>query len=132
MIRLIVRVAAGGLALADGMIHASVLHDHFRAALYMGILFVFAIVFLSMLGLAMVQPLTEDAAELPGRLMRAAGVALMAGLIAGYLITRTVGLPGFAQPWDDLGLSTLAIEFLIAVLLLAEMPVASASQHRHA
>ena len=47
---------------------------------------------------------------------------LMAGLIAGYVVTRTVGLPGFSGGWNDVGLTTVAMEALILIILLADLP----------
>ncbi|MFR9801434.1 hypothetical protein ACL02T_03905 [Pseudonocardia sp. RS010] len=118
----LLRITAAGLALADGMIHAAVLGEHFEKALYMGILFGFAIVFLGMLAIALVRPPWDGPGSGPGMLTWAGGLLLMAGLIAGYFVTRTIGLPGFSGGWNDVGLTTVAMEVLIAVLLLADVP----------
>ena len=116
----ILRLTAGGLALADAMIHATALPEHFKKALYMGILFVFALIFLGLLGLALVHPAARSPQDLVGKLTRPAGIALMAGLIAGYVATRTIGFPGFSGGWNDMGLTSVALETLTIFLLLAD------------
>ncbi|HWG14548.1 MAG TPA: hypothetical protein VG268_14840, partial [Streptosporangiaceae bacterium] len=45
---------------------------------------------------------------------------LMAGLMVGYLATRTIGFPGFHGHWDNVGIVTLAIEAVVIVLLLVD------------
>lgn len=121
----LLRISAGGLALADGMIHAAVLPEHYHKALYMGILFCFSLVFLSMLGLGLISPASANEHEVTGRMLRPLGILLMFGLIAGYLATRTIGFPGFHGDWNDLGITTVAMEVIIAGLLLADAPAAS-------
>jgi hypothetical protein len=116
----VLRLTAGGLVLADAMIHATALPEHFTKALYMGILFVFALIFLGMLGLALVHPAARSPQDVIGKLTRPAGITLMAGLIAGYVATRTVGFPGFSGGWNDMGLTSLALEAVTIVLLLAD------------
>ncbi len=119
--RSLLGITAGGLALADAMIHAAVLGEHFHKALYMGILFSLALVFLSMLGLGLVSPASADQDAVTGRLLRPLGILLMLGLIAGYLLTRTIGFPGFHGEWEDVGITTVAMEVAIAGLLLVDM-----------
>lgn len=118
----LLRLTAAGLVLADAMIHAAVLPEHFDKALYMGILFSFALVFLSMLGLGLVAPAAADRQGATGRLLRPLGILLMLALIAGFVLTRTVGFPGFHAGWENVGITAVAMEALAAVLLLADLP----------
>ena len=127
----LLRISAGGLALADGMIHAAVLPEHFHKALYMGILFSFSLVFLGMLGLGLISPVSAAEQEVTGRMLRPLGILLMFGLIAGYLVTRTIGFPGFRGGWNDLGSTTVAMEVIIAGLLFADVPAALPAPRRH-
>lgn len=120
--RALLRVTAAGLAVADSAIHAAVLGEHFEKALYMGILFALAITFLGMLAIGLAYPPYDSPHSAGGKLTRICGMLLMAGLIAGYVATRTVGLPGFSGGWNDVGLTTVAMEALILIILLADLP----------
>lgn len=121
----LLRTTTAGFVLADAMIHAAVLPEHFQKAQYMGILFTFALIFLGMLavGLSM-GPSTSGNTSL-GRTTKGSGLLLMAGLIAGYFVTRTIGLPGFHGDWNDVGLTTVALEVVVLLLLFVDL---SASQ----
>ncbi len=120
--RALLRIGAAGLTLADGMIHAAVLGEHFQKAGYMGILFALAIAFLGMLGIALAYPPYDSPRSAVGKVTRILGALLMAGLIAGFFVTRTAGLPGFHGGWDPVGLVSVAMEALVFVFLLADLP----------
>ncbi len=101
-----------------GLIHLITIPHHFEAANYLGWLFL---------------------ANFAGSLLAAAGIYreaswgwLLGSLIAvvsfvGYLISRTVGLPGtggeFVGHWDTWGIISLIIEALFVVLYLAATTV---------
>ncbi len=120
--RALLRISAAGLALADGMIHAAVLGEHFQKAAYMGILFALATAFLGMLGIALAYPPYDSPRSAVGKVTRICGLLLMAGLIAGFFLTRTIGLPGFNGDWSPVGLTSVAMEALLFVFLIADLP----------
>ncbi|PRX51289.1 hypothetical protein B0I33_101442 [Prauserella shujinwangii] len=120
-LRILLRLTAAGLAFADGMLHAAVTPEHFAQARYLGILFVFSVLFLSTLGLALTYGVFGSPAVPTGKLTRWAGILLVAGLLAGYFATRTIGFPGFSGHWGDFGLATKGIEALLLVLLVADL-----------
>ena len=121
----LLRTTIAGLALADAMIHAAVLPEHFQKSQYMGILFTFALIFLGMLAIGLTMGPSSSGNTSIGRITKASGLLLMAGLIAGYFVTRTIGLPGFHGDWNDVGLTTVALEAAILLLLFVDL---SASQ----
>lgn len=126
----LLRTTIAGLALADAMIHAAVLPEHFSKSLYMGILFTLSLVFLGMLAVGLtVGPSASPDTSL-GRITRASGILLMAGLIVGYFVTRTIGLPGFHGGWNDVGLATVAIEAAILLLLIVDLGAGRADGRR--
>jgi hypothetical protein len=98
-------VAIGGLV-AIALIHILQLPAAFAAIGYVGALFVVAVV--ACLGLAAVMTRTSD-----DRAWTASG-ALAALILLGYLISRTIGLPGFTDDigeWSEtLGLASMVAE----------------------
>jgi hypothetical protein len=107
-------VAGAGLA-GIAVIHVLLLPDVFAAATYVGLLFIVAIV--GCLVLAALLARTGDP-----RVWAAAG-ALSALVLLGYIISRTVGLPGFTGEigeWSDsLGLVSMALEGLVICVSVA-------------
>jgi hypothetical protein len=116
------------------MIHAAVLPEHFSKSRYMGILFTLSLVFLGMLAVGLTVGPSASRDTSLGRITRASGLLLMAGLIVGYFVTRTIGLPGFHGDWNNVGLATVAMEAAILLLLIVDLgatrPTAGDPQQR--
>jgi hypothetical protein len=111
--RLVAIAALFGIAL----IHILELPDAFDAEGYVGALFVVAIV--ASIVLAGTLTRTHD----PRAIAAAGGLAGL--VLLGYLISRTVGLPGFTGDvgeWTEpLGLASMVVEGLL-VVIAAEAP----------
>jgi hypothetical protein len=103
--RLVAVAALGGIAL----IHVLQSPAAFEGALYVGILFVLAIVAAVVLGAALTR-LSDDR-------VWAAAALLPALLLLGYVLSRTSGLPWFTVDvgeWTEpLGLASLVVEGLL-------------------
>ena len=101
----------GGLSLLAGTVHAGLAPDHFAHAAWLGGGFVLA---------AVLQTAWTAFAlrGLDGRLV-AAGLLLNLGLVGGWLVSRTVGLPGLAvEPVGVLDILTVGVELALCGLLL--------------
>jgi hypothetical protein len=98
-------------------IHAWLVPDHLHAMPYMGALFVVACVLLAaVLGGLVLAPRNEA--------VWAAGAVICAGMVVGFLASRTVGLPSYHEAWtsdSSLGLWSLppdVVFVLVAVRVL--------------
>jgi hypothetical protein len=109
------------------MIHILELPDAFEATLYLGLLFIGAIVTSLLLAVALTR--VSDP-----RLWQAVG-GLPALILLGYVVSRAVGLPDFTSDvgeWSEpLGLASMVAEgllvFLTAAVLGLRQPVAGAA-----
>ena len=96
------RGAAAALA-ATGVLHLALAPEYLSEQLYVGVLFVLG--GLASIAVASVIWLRDDARAL------AAGAALAAGMAVGFVLSRTVGLPGFHESeWEASGLLSLLLE----------------------
>ena len=120
----IARAAAIGGLVAAALIHVLQLPDAFTAAGYVGGLFIAAVV--ACLAIAATLTRTSD-----DRAWAAAG-GLATLILLGYVLSRTVGLPGFTEDigeWSErLGLASLVAEGLLvfvtgAVLVTRHLPM---------
>jgi hypothetical protein len=106
--RLVVIASLGGIAL----IHILQLPEALDAEGYVGGLFIAAIVGCIVLAAAMTS--MSDV-----RLLEAAG-GLAALILLGYIISRSIGLPGFTQDigvWNEpLGLASMVVEGLVVCI----------------
>jgi hypothetical protein len=115
-------VAIAGLA-GIAVIHVLQLPDAFEAAGYLGALFVCAVTVSVLLAAALTRRDDE-------RLWGAAG-GLAALILLGYVVSRSVGLPGFTEDvgeWTEpAGLASMVAESLVACVsaatLVARHPV---------
>ena len=101
-----------GLILASGAIHAIETPEYLEEMRYIGVLFA-----LSVLG-AIVAAIGIGRGEQWGWSL---GTVVAAGSILGYLLSRTIGLPGFREnSWEEfaepLGLLSLAVEGMFLVV----------------
>jgi hypothetical protein len=121
-------VAIGGLV-ALALIHMIQLPDAFHEIGYLGALFIAAIV--ASLGLAAILTRTSD------EVVWAAAGSLAALVLLGYVISRSVGLPGFTDDmgeWAERpGLVSMVVEGLLvlvstAVLATRRAPAPSAER----
>ena len=111
----VARAVAGGGLSGIALIHVLQLPDAFAATTYLGLLFIGAAV--GCLVLAALLARTGDP-----RVWAAAG-ALPTLVLVGYVISRTVGLPGFTGDigeWSEpLGLASMAFEGLVICVSVA-------------
>jgi len=112
------------LILGIGLIHLSMVPGEYDEAQYMGILF--AINFLAAI-MAAIGILRQEAW---GWVL---GVVIAAGSLIGYILSRTVGLPGMEiEAWlQPLGLLSFVAEGIFLVLVIRMKPwagLASATQ----
>jgi hypothetical protein len=110
------RIAAGALG-ATGVLHLALAPEYLAEQAYVGVLFVLG-------GLT--------CAVLAARLWRAdeavtwiLGALTAAGMFAGFVLSRTVGLPGFHEAeWEASGLVSLLLEGgFVALAAAALRPV---------
>ena len=115
------RRTASAALVATALVHVAIVGEYLREARYLGVLFI--------LGAA-------AAVWAAARLWRGRDVAawivgaiVCAGMFVGFLLSRTVGLPGFhEEEWELSGLLSLALEAGFLVLFAAARPFASRSQ----
>ena len=87
-------------------VHAGLAPSHLEEEPLLGFLFVAAVVVLAAVAVAL-------ARRLDSQLPVVAAATALAGLVTGYVATRTVGVPGLEhEGWDSLGLATNAVELL--------------------
>jgi hypothetical protein len=101
-----------GLILASGAIHAIETPEYFEEMRYIGVLFA-----LSVLG-AIAAAIGIGRGQQWGWSL---GTVVAAGSILGYLLSRTIGLPGFREnSWEEfvepMGLLSLLVESLFVAL----------------
>ena len=102
------RLAAGSLGLV-ALIHLILAPEYVSKAAYLGVLFVLGAVALGAFALRLWR---ED--DVPSWLL---GALTMAGMGVGFVLSRTVGLPGFHEgEWELSGIVSLVLEagFVIA------------------
>jgi hypothetical protein len=120
--RVVAIAALGGIAL----IHILQLPDALAAEGYVGGLFIAAIVACIVLAAAMTR--MSDI-----RLLEAAG-GLAALILIGYIVSRTVGLPGFTQDmgnWSEpLGLVSMVVEGLLVCVAAAGLTLTAGASER--
>ena len=96
------RLAAASLGIV-GLIHLILAPEYFSEQAYIGILFVLGAVALGALALRLWR--SDD---VPSWLL---GAVTMAGMGVGFVLSRTVGLPGFHESeWELSGLVCLVLE----------------------
>jgi hypothetical protein len=97
--------AASGCALANAGVHLYLVPAHLTEQPYVGVLFAVGAAALLAAAAGLLQPRTRAAAWW-------LGAAISAGMLAGYLASRTVGLPlGYHEGWDDpYGVACLLLE----------------------
>ena len=110
------RLLAAASALNIASVHVAILNQHLEEKTYVGALFL-------------------AAAAWTG------GTAVVASMFALFVVSRAAGLPGYHEPWDKIGIASLALEGLflttaVANVLLGRMRetgervAASAAVHR--
>jgi len=102
------RLAAGSLGLV-GLIHLILAPEYFSEQAYIGVLFVLGAIALGAFALRLWR-----GDDVPAWLL---GALTMAGMGVGFVLSRTVGLPGFHESeWELSGLICLVLEtgFVVA------------------
>lgn len=88
---------------ATAAVHVAIVGEYFREACYLGLLFVLGAVASVAAGVRLWQ--RRDV------LAWVVGALVCTGMFAGFVLSRTVGLPGFhEEEWEFSGLVTLALE----------------------
>ena len=96
------RLAAGSLGL-EGLIHLILAPEYFSEQAYIGVLFVLGAVALFAFALRLWR-----GDDVPSWLL---GAVTMAGMGIGFILSRTVGLPGFHEgEWELSGIVCLLLE----------------------
>jgi hypothetical protein len=111
-----------GLIAASGIIHLVETPEYLEEVRYIGILFAVSVVG------ALVAAVGIGRGERWGWVL---GAVVAGGSIVAYLLSRTVGLPGFREnSWEEfaepLGLLSLLVEGLFIVVAAMVLPVRSA------
>ena len=109
------RLAAGSLGLV-GLIHLILAPEYFSEQAYIGVLFVLGAIALGAFALRLWR-----GDDVPSWLL---GALTMAGMGVGFVLSRTVGLPGFQEgEWELSGLICLLLEAgFVAVAARALLP----------
>ena len=109
------RLAAGSLGLV-GLIHLILAPEYFSEQAYIGVLFVLGAIALGAFTLRLWR-----GDDVPSWLL---GALTMAGMGVGFILSRTVGLPGFHEgEWELSGLVCLLLEAgFVAVAARALVP----------
>jgi hypothetical protein len=98
-----VRRLGAGLLAATGALHLVLAPEYLQEQAYIGVLFILG--GLTALVVAARLWRAED------RLAWGAGAVIAAGMAAGFVLSRTLGLPGFHESdWELSGLVSLAVE----------------------
>ena len=96
------RLAAGSLGIV-GLIHLILAPEYFSEQAYIGVLFVLGAI---VLGAFAVRLWRSD--DVPAWLL---GALTMAAMGVGFVLSRTIGLPGFHESeWEASGLLSLLLE----------------------
>ena len=94
----------------------AILNQHLEERAYVGGLFLAAIFGLQVVALELAQSRRDrflDAAAWLG------GSAIVVSMFALFIVSRTIGLPGYHEPWDAIGIASLALEGLFVSLAVA-------------
>ena len=123
----LLRLLAAASALSIASVHAAILNQHLEEKPYVGGLFLAAILGLQLVALELAQSrrdrLLDGAAWLGGS-------AIVVSMFALFIVSRTVGLPGYHEPWDAIGIASLALEGLFVSLAAANAALARIAGHR--
>jgi hypothetical protein len=100
----------GAIAIAAaGLIHLVLAPEYFEAQTYLGVLFLLSVPLCSWVAVRLWRG-DDRAAWL-------LGTAVALGMALGFLLSRTVGLPGFHEgEWELLGVVSLVVEIGFALL----------------
>jgi peptidoglycan/LPS O-acetylase OafA/YrhL len=112
------RLLAAASALSISSVHVAILNQHLEEKTYVGALFLAATLALQLVALELAQsrrdPLLDAAAW-------AGGTAVVAAMFALFVVSRTAGLPGYHEPWDEIGIASLALEGLFLTTAVANV-----------
>jgi hypothetical protein len=96
------RVAAAAIAVV-GVIHLVLAHEYLQEQAYVGVLFIAGGAGALLVALRLLFA--------PDPLVWSLGVVIAAGMFAGFILSRTTGLPGFKEPdWELSGIVSLILE----------------------
>lgn len=111
-------------ALVSAVVHAQLVPEHLEEVPYIGSLFLIGAVLLVLAVIALVvRPWRRVGWWL--------GSIVSAGMIAGYVLSRTVGLPqGYKEEWGDTP-GTVSLVVQAVFLLVAALTAADARRARH-
>lgn len=97
------RHVAAATAVAAAAVHLALLGEYLEEAPYVGVLFV--------IGSAALVYAAVGVWRRDDPLAWAVGAAVSAGMIVGFVLSRTVGLPGFHEAdWDVAGIVSMGVE----------------------
>jgi hypothetical protein len=113
----LLRLVAAATALSAS-VHVAILSQHLDEKPYVGALFLAAILALQLVALELAQSRRDrllDTAAWVG------GSAIAVSMVALFVVSRTVGLPGYHEPWDRIGIASLVLEGLFVAVAGANL-----------
>lgn len=118
------RLAAAAIAVA-GLIHLVLIPEYLEEKAYIGALFIVSVPLSAWLAAVLWRRDDKRAWVLGG--------LFALGMAAAFLVSRTVGLPGFDESgeWEPLGLASLVVEVGFAALALPALAGDGGTPLRH-
>jgi hypothetical protein len=105
-----IRRAGAALLAATGALHLVLVPEYLEEATYIGVLFILG-------GLASIV-IAARLWQTSDRLAWAGGALIAAGMAIGFVLSRSIGLPGFHETdWELSGLASVAIELCFLAML---------------
>lgn len=116
--RHLLRLLAAACAFSIASVHVAILNEHLEEKPYVGALFLASILALQLVALQLAQARRNrllDAAALGG------GSAIVVSMFVLFVVSRTVGLSGYHETWDRIGIASLVLEGLFVAVATASL-----------
>lgn len=111
----LLRLLAAASALSIASVHVAILNQHLEEKPYVGGLFLAAILALQVVALELAQPRRDRVLDTAAWL---GGSAIVMSMFALFVVSRTIGLPGYREPWDAIGIASLTLEGVFVALAI--------------
>ncbi len=116
----LLRLLAAATALSIASVHVAILNQHLEEQPYVGGLFLAAILALQFVALELAQQRRDRVLD---RAAWLGGSAIVTSMFALFVVSRTIGLPGYREPWDAIGIASLTLEGLFVALAITNEAV---------
>ena len=123
----LLRLLAAATALSIASVHVAILNQHLEEKPYVGGLFLAAILALQAVALELAQPRRDRLLDTAAWL---GGSAIVISMFALFVVSRTIGLPGYREPWDAIGIASLTLEGLFVSLAITNEAVGRIARRR--